>query len=303
MTSDVQFDMYHHEVTKASCRGTIGEFLQGPMEIGNRKEICIVSAVSSLRSTVTFRRTAAGAHGNGRADGLAGRARAAAAINALSRLAGIEMPRGTWAFKSELPVGCGMASSTADIVAVLRCASEVIGFDLNEHHVASILNNIEYSDSVFIQETCLFMSETHEVVETFPNVPCIYSGFVVENYCVDTQSARIQLWQHYRINEQSYQSLMNDALQAFRSSSASRICEIARRSAELSQAVFPKRSFAIMQRHMRNVGADGIIVAHTGSVAGLLFCSKPSLGQVRDITSLFSSLGYGARFARIAHDV
>jgi uncharacterized protein involved in propanediol utilization len=60
------------------------------------------------------------------------------------------LPSGRWMFNTELEQGKGMASSTADIVATIRCLDSIFGHDSSSALIAKILRNIERSDSVFL---------------------------------------------------------------------------------------------------------------------------------------------------------
>ncbi|CAM5668430.1 hypothetical protein SPURM210S_05054 [Streptomyces purpurascens] len=62
-----------------------------------------------------------------------------------------------------LPVGVGMASSTADIVATLRCRGDV-PLPCDTDVVLGILAAMERSDSVFLDEFALHLSGRHRVV-------------------------------------------------------------------------------------------------------------------------------------------
>ncbi|MGW4981898.1 GHMP family kinase ATP-binding protein [Streptomyces mirabilis] len=76
-----------------------------------------------------------------------------------------ESPRpGRWEYFSELEVGKRMASSTADIVATVRCLFNLYDIAYDQRLVTHILNRIERADSVFIDEYALYLSGRHQVI-------------------------------------------------------------------------------------------------------------------------------------------
>ena len=60
-----------------------------------------------------------------------------------------------------------MASSTADIVAVLRCLANVTGVHLSDADVVEILRTLERSDPVYRSTVSLYKTAKHELVEDF----------------------------------------------------------------------------------------------------------------------------------------
>ena len=69
-------------------------------------------------------------------------------------------------------------------------------------------------------------------------------------------------------------------------------------SALLAQGVLPKRNFDAMLAQRARFGADGIVVAHTGSVIGYLYRDAPDPARMGELSAFFLDLGHQCRFVR-----
>jgi hypothetical protein len=78
-----------------------------------------------------------------------------------------------------------MASSTADIVAAIRCVGAVAGRRFRAREVMAVLRQVERSDSVFLREGALYLSERHEVLLRFGRSLSYTAAFAVEPGVVD----------------------------------------------------------------------------------------------------------------------
>jgi uncharacterized protein involved in propanediol utilization len=74
-------------------------------------------------------------------------------------------------------------------------------------------------------------------------------------------------------------------------------------SALLSQRCFPKRTLPALRSAMNALGADGIFVAHTGSVCGYLYLQPPAAARRGELARFFTKLGLSVQFERVGwHD-
>jgi uncharacterized protein involved in propanediol utilization len=87
-------------------------------------------------------------------------------------------------------------------------------------------------------------------------------------------------------------------LRAFATRDIRGIAKYASMSAELSQGIVPKASFDDIVGNQRYFRADGVFVAHTGSVVGYLFGCKPSRGAMDELSAFFRGLGRQCYFAK-----
>ncbi|MEY4576370.1 MAG: hypothetical protein RL701_1073 [Pseudomonadota bacterium] len=279
------------------CQGTLGELFQGPIVWGTELEIAIVSLPFSRSVTCEYvldpwARAAP-------AEGLDGKQKTAKALELLLASHGLTLPPGRWRFSSQLEVGKGMASSTADIVAAMRCVASLTGHQFQTPDVMNILRQVERSDSVFLDEAALYLSERHEIVARFGSSLNFTAAYMVEHAVIDTEAMRDCLRAHYQRCAGEYRWALDKFLAAAARKDPYQVAEVATESSKLSQRCLPKRRFAAMRSAMRALAADGIFVAHTGSVVGYLYVRPPSQAQRAEICGFFESLGESVHFDRV----
>ncbi|MER6708602.1 hypothetical protein [Streptomyces fumanus] len=277
------------------CHGTLGELYQGPLRAGPDPEIAVVSFPVDRHSWVHFtpRATVGPAP---LAPPLGEKARRAARL--FLDHYGLTLPPGDWHTHSELPVGVGMASSTADIVATLRCLFRVFRLPYDLQVVLGVLAAIERADSVFLDEFALYLSGRHRVVRRLGTDIGFHTAFVTEPGTVDTAAVTPLLLDHYRRRGDEYQRCLTDLVKGFDSGDAAAVARAATVSAALSQEVLPKATFGSLLAHRQRFGADGVFVAHTGCLAGYLYTARPRAHVKADLSAFFHSLGHQCTFAQ-----
>lgn len=278
-----------------SCVGTLGELFQGPMIRNGEREIAIVSLPFSKRSTCRYLA--------GPPDSLSGslreRPKTMRAIELLCGRHGLSLPRGEFQFESELETGKGMASSTADIVAALRCVGSVLQRPFRAEEIMDVLRGVERSDSVFVDEAVLYLSERHEIVARFGRKLQFTAAYLVEPDVVDTEAARARLQEHYGRFAGEYRDALEQLMVAAGLGDAHGVARAATASARLSQRCFPKRHYTALRSALGSLGADGIFVAHTGSIVGYLYVQPPSAAQRDTLTNFLRGLGERAHIERV----
>jgi uncharacterized protein involved in propanediol utilization len=230
--------------------------------------------------------------------GALGRAKSQQAVRLFCSHYGVELPTGRWEVFSELEVGKGMASSTADVVATLRCLFRVFNLDYDQRLVIDILSRIERADSIFLDEFVLYLSGRHRIIHRFGSRIGMFTCYSVENAIIDTESLTEQLLAHYRRHSAAYQECLEKTIQAFQVGDVGAIAACSTRSAELSQLVVPKQNFDAIADRRQDFRADGLFVAHTGSVVGYLFKERPDRTLMDEISSFFRELGEQCHFAQ-----
>ena len=181
------------------------------------------------------------------------------AIDAYLSRARRAFPAGRWTYDSELLVGKGMASSTADIVATIRCLDAVFGTPSTAEAIAEILRDIERSDSVYLETHALYLSGRQEVVQRLPGNPRFHVCYIDEGRPVDTESVAPLLLAYYERHLSAYLANLERALLAFAQSDLFEIGRCATTSAVLSQGVLPKCYLDLMLARQHRYGADGVV--------------------------------------------
>ncbi|ALN60362.1 GHMP kinases putative ATP-binding protein [Lysobacter enzymogenes] len=273
------------------CHGTLGELWQGPCEHEGELQIGLISLPVRRYSWMHF---LPGEDGDIKRD-LAGKDKCRRAIEAYLQLHAVSLPPGRFSHDSELPTGKGMASSTADLVATVRCLDRVFGLRTTHEQLTALLRPIERSDSVFLDRYALYLSGRQRVLREFAHAPRLHACYIDEGGTVETEKLAEPLLRHYRRHRSSYRSHLDLALEAFERGDAVAVCEVATRSAQLAQWVTPKAHLDILLRHRRELRADGLVIAHTGSLLGYLFAQRPDSAQLGEVSAFFAGLGRTCR--------
>lgn len=274
------------------CHGTLGELFQGPLRHGGEQRIALVSFPVDRHSWVHFTR------GAGPPGALPAGEKTARAAGLFLERYGLTLPPGRWSAHSDLRVGVGMASSTADIVATLRCLFRVFSLPYDLRAVIEVLSAIERADSVFLDEFALYLSDRHRVVRRLGTAIGFHTAFITEPGTVDTAVVTPLLLRHYRRRSAEYERCLTDLLKGFSAADPAAVARSATADAALSQEVLPKATFETVLAHREEFGADGVFVAHTGCLVGYLFARRPSPSLKDELSGFFHTLGHQCSFAQ-----
>lgn len=266
------------QLGNATVHGTFGELLQGYRQQpdGGFEHFLVTLPVHELCSTSTVSLS----HGRGghRVEP-ADRARALAATADLARALGLFDFEIDLSITSNIPVGKGCASSTADIMASVAALVAATSPDTSPrvlHALGTLVaRNIEWGDYVLSDAITLCLQRTHTLVRTYDTDLRWRILGVDEEGSVDTaefhrrerESRRLALHYTALLSQLDAALMMNDFATA---------AQIATESAVLNQRVLPKRNFQLMRRVADSTGALGIAVAHTGTVIGLIYSGHQS---------------------------
>lgn len=199
------------------------------------------------------------------------------------------------ALSSELPIGKGMASSSADIAAVCFAVAAAYGVELTAPEVSRIAAGIEPTDGVFFENIIRLNHMTGECLETMEEYPRLKIAVFDAGGAVDTVSfhKRTDLAELSIRNER----ITDAALELIRSSSSpSAWAEAATKSSLANQSILPKKDLSEMIKAARECGALGVNVAHSGTVIGILFSPDTVQERIDEtanrLAALFSHLHY-----------
>ncbi|MBL8297844.1 MAG: hypothetical protein JNN30_05780 [Rhodanobacteraceae bacterium] len=276
------------------CHGTLGELLQGPF-VSNR-QVCI-GLISLPIKRYSWMHFTYGDDGDLLVD-LAEKEKCRRVIELYLSRHRRALPRGRWSCESELLQGKGMASSTADMVATIRCLDALFGTSSPHALIADLLRQVERSDSVFLDTYALYLSARQKVIRYLGSELQFHACYIDEGHVVDTEQAGPALLTYYQQHLAAYQRNLDAALDAFRRQDSAAIAHCATISARLSQGVVPKQHLDTLLSQQRRFAADGIVVAHTGSLIGYLFVTRPDPVHMGELSAFFRSLGHQCRFAQ-----
>lgn len=175
---------------------------------------------------------------------------------------------------SSIPMGIGMGSSTADIVATLRALDQAYGNSTClEDLVGMVLKVEDACDSTMLDHRVrLFAQRDGIVAKDFgKRLPPFYVlGFNLmpeESFETDETPPA----EYTEAEVEQFDTLLASLRSAIDLGDCRRIAEIATASAMINQGKFPKRHFEQLLKVGRTMKAAGICVSHSGTIAGLIF--------------------------------
>jgi L-threonine kinase len=185
---------------------------------------------------------------------------------------------------SEIPEGKGMASSTADIVAACRATAQALGQDLSSEEISRIAISIEPSDGIMYPGVACYNHRRGELIEHLGNLPptailAVDLGGLVDTLCFN------RIPKNYSAEElemlaQAYELVRVGMCEQ----SLEKIGMAATMSAQVNQRLLPKPRLETLIEISAKYNAYGVCIAHSGTVAGLLFeqGKDESLENARD---------------------
>ncbi len=174
--------------------------------------------------------------------------------------------------ESQLRRGCGMASSTADVVGIMQGLAQVLGHSLSPKELAQLACQIEPSDStMFPNATALAYRGSAQFTELGPLLPLpllmLDPGSQVETV---SYNASLNLTDLRALSASTAEAL--HLLQAGLNKADAKLIGAA---ATVSALSYQKISYSALVKQAKmwanETNAVGLVRAHSGSVVGLLY--------------------------------
>ncbi len=257
------------------CNGTFGELIQGTID----KENFLVTMPIDRYSWCSY-------DVNKDNDGLnitEGKWKALKAAELFLNYYSLPL-NGTIKIKSELFPGKGMASSSADIVATLRAIIKFYHLNTSEDIIGKIAACVEPTDGVMYNQVVAFNHYKGSVIRKI-SCKCKFEILgIIPSGSIDTvgyQSNRI----NYRLYEmKQFEKAYKALIYGLESGDTSLVGKAATISACINQNYLPKPSFKDLLYLVEEVKAEGVIVAHSGTVVGVMLCLKnPCYWTIRNL--------------------
>jgi L-threonine kinase len=180
---------------------------------------------------------------------------------------------------SDIPVGKGLSSSTADMVAGIRALASVLSIKLKNDYVSRMLSEIEPNDGLHFDNTSAYLHTEGRLIANFSYVPPfrilgLDAGGTFDTVVFNTRPITFTAGQQER-----YQHLLKDISAALEQRELNTVAMIATESGRLWQTINPKREFEQVEDLARSLGALGVLNTHSGTYLGVLFADDPSLDE------------------------
>lgn len=201
-----------------------------------------------------------------------------------------------------LPEGKGLASSSADLVATARAIGDAFGRPPHPSEIESWLRLVEPSDGVMYPGIVAFRHRQVRLHARLGPVPPLTIVAVDEGGEIDTVAfnripARIPA-----ADQREYRRLLETLRRAVPAGDVTTIGEVATRSARMNAARHPRPHLDAVIARARSIGAAGVVVAHSGTMIGMLLDDRDPDHALRmaDATAWSGSFGTRAHLHRSA---
>jgi L-threonine kinase len=186
--------------------------------------------------------------------------------------------------ESDLPVGKGMASSTADIVAACRATAAALGYSILPEMISHIARQIEPSDGVMYPGIVCYDHRRCRLIERLGHLPPLDILVVDLGGEVDTLAFNTLPKNYADAELAAIQNAYDLVVGGLRTGSAALIGRAATISARVNQRLLVKPHLEPLIQIAGAYGAYGVNVAHSGTVVGLLFGSgnRGAMQRVRE---------------------
>lgn len=173
---------------------------------------------------------------------------------------------------SKIPVGKGMASSTADIGATIKATLSLIDKDLSSEEISKLAAEIEPTDSIFIDKNSIFNPLNGTVIKYLGNLTNAKIVILEPNKVLDTM--KIRLRQDYNklkvenkeVIKKSF-ALLEEGLKKNNLSLVGEACTL---SSLANENIEKKEYLNEIIKISKKYGAYGVNIAHSGTVVGIL---------------------------------
>jgi L-threonine kinase len=245
----------------AKAPGTCGELVQGTINGQNFLITCPINVYSEVE--ISFGQQQEGRIGD----------KTRAAVK--KTLAYLQQSASKLAItaKSELPIGKGMASSSADIAAACQATAKCFGQVLTADEIADIALAIEPTDGIFYPGIVMFDHVSGNIRRLLGAPPTIYIAVFDVGGEVNTQqfNQRNDLAALNTAKESLVQQAVELVTEGVRCGDSQMIGRGATLSAIANQTMLYKPCLDQVIEIAERYGAVGVNAAHSGTVLGILF--------------------------------
>lgn len=195
--------------------------------------------------------------------------------------------------KSELPVGKGLASSSADLVATARALCACFHLDLPLSLLLHFMAQIEPSDGVMYPGVIAFYHRQVRLREVLGMLPPLTIVGLDEGGETDTLRFNQLLKPFTLAQRREYQTLLDGLATAIRQQDLHTIGQVATRSAVLNQQIHAKRTLNDLILICERIAGLGVVVAHSGTCLGILLSPQDDRyqWQLSTARSVLTTLG------------
>ncbi|SHH41026.1 GHMP family kinase ATP-binding protein [Tepidibacter thalassicus] len=173
---------------------------------------------------------------------------------------------------SDIPIGKGMASSTADIGATIKATLSFLGKELDSHEISKIAAKVEPTDSIFMENNCIFNPLKGEVLKKLGYIDGIRILVLEPDEKLNTQSIRRE--NNYFLKKQFNKEKIKEAFEmleeGFKKNDLKLVGKASTISSLLNENIHKKDGLKDIIKITEEFGAYGVNIAHSGTVIGII---------------------------------
>lgn len=173
---------------------------------------------------------------------------------------------------SDLDIGKGMGSSTADVLSGIRALASAVGEALTPETEGMLATHVESSDGTMYPGIAAVNQKTGEALRRWEWFPEFVIVMLVPNDTVLTEAIDFTSKEE---KAAEYEGLLADFDQAITDRSIEDFAAASTRAAELNAPYVANPYANNLSPRLAELGALGLNVGHTGTVCGLLYENTP----------------------------
>lgn len=204
---------------------------------------------------------------------------------------------GLLSVSSVIPIGKGMASSSADVVASMRAVSAALGKSISASRMARIAAHIEPSDGVMYDGVVAFNPRQGVILERWGPMP---TGLIVGHVGqgrVNTEAHHRERIPYTKEHQKKLSLALNRAREGVIQRDFNLIGEAGRFSAEVQWERGSEDGILEAVLHQSRERRWGVVVAHSGTVRGFIFSPQAvRKGQALEAERYLQGLDGGSVF-------
>ncbi|UVK49505.1 GHMP kinase (plasmid) [Mesorhizobium sp. AR07] len=181
---------------------------------------------------------------------------------------------GNLAIDSNIPIGRGMGSSTADVLASILAILDWLEIEAASDDVMRIAVSVETAcdSTLFRQQAVLFAHRDGIVMESFRrSLPPIDFISIDTTPDVTVDTLEFEPARYGQLEIETFRPLRSLLRTAIKNADARMLGRVATASARINERFLPKPRLNEIEAIGGRFGAIGIQVAHSGTVVGLMF--------------------------------
>lgn len=193
------------------------------------------------------------------------------------------LPHLGWKIERQSPLipGKGMASSTADIAAVLTAAANALNTHIDGHEIADIAIQVEPSDGIMLSDIHLFDYISGATREPIGKALPMQLVIIDPGGQVDTLKFNQQTSLHYlnKLKEKKVRQALDLVTRGIKENDLEMLGRGATISALANQHILPKPELPLVLKTAKELRAVGVVIAHSGTVMGLMFSEDMDMAE------------------------